>query len=267
MSRELAVILAAHGAGDGSRANALVRRLARRVSARARLPVVVAFKLGRPGYADALAGTDARRVVVIPVMTSNGHFARWVVPRRFAEGRCLVCAPVGTSAAVIAALAARTARTVAREALEPAATTVVVVGHGTRRCGTSGDAARALARAIGDRVPGIGLRAAFLDQEPRLETVAPTINTPSVVVVPFLLGGGRHASTDITERLGLEDRPGSESVRAHEQGGRRYVLEPPLLEAPALLEAIVACIDARRRRAPVPSGARRPVNAGAGAPA
>lgn len=254
MSSSIAVILAAHGAGDDSAANAAIRRLAMDAALATGLPIMPAFNLGRPRYEDALAAIDARHIIVVPLMTSAGYFAGEVVPRRFRQTRCIVAEPVGIRPDLVSALAARTARTAAAASFAPVMTTVIVVGHGTERCSTSGEAAGALALAIAELVPGITARAAFLDQEPLLEDAARMIETANVIIVPLLVGGGHHASIDIAARLGINaDQP----LGVHERAGRRYVFEPPLIDRPELLDAVVACINAQVRRIPIRLGTRR----------
>ncbi len=241
-----AVVLAAHGCGDESNANRRVREIAAQVSARTGLETVAGFNLGTPGWAEAIDGLEAQRVVVVPLMTSDGFFVREVLPERCrgassAGSRELVFAgPVGMREVVVGAVVERVARTVGELGVDAARATVLVVGHGTRRNPASGDSTRELASRIGARLGGADARAVFLDQDPLLEDVGPTLGAGDVVVVAYLLGGGDHAEVDITERLGLEvDGP---PPRVVEEGVRRFIFEPPLLEDPSLADAIVEAV-------------------------
>ena len=92
--------------------------------------------------------------------------------------------------------------------------------------------------------PAADVRAVFLDQEPLLEDVPPTLARPAVVVIPYLFGGGDHARVDVPERLGLPLDPDDagrdeDGVRVASIDGRRFVIDRPFGESPAVLDLIV----------------------------
>ena len=203
---DLDVILAAHGAGNGSRANELVNACARRLEASLTgVRVTAAFHHGAPSFADALLSADRARRLVVPLLASDGYYAarmRREVERAAVTGTApIMLAPVGTQRAFVRALAHRVARHIVEHGLAPARTIAVVVGHGTLRHPGSGRAARSLAQAI-TRVSGVTAHAAYLDESPLLEDVIRRVPLDaSLVVVPLLVGGGDHAENDVPARV------------------------------------------------------------------
>jgi sirohydrochlorin cobaltochelatase len=249
MSRQ-ALILAAHGSGDGSAANAHLRRMAARLAESARFGhVSAAFHLGSPGYADALEGADADLVTVVPVMTSEGWYARTVLPRELARSRRYAAVdvrltpPVGTHAR-IPDLAARHIRAeVNRLRLDPRTVTLVLVGHGTTRDPWSRVATERLRDALRGRCVARRVEAAFLDEAPRVEDAAGSTRHGAVLFVPFLIGGGEHAIRDLPERAGIPrvqgcGREGALRREAAEAREQVIACTTPLGLSPGLLEII-----------------------------
>lgn len=212
-----ALILAAHGSGDGSRANRLVLELAEQLGDSDHFhEVMAAFNLGKPGFAEVLNDIRSDRVVFVPVMTSDGYFRDTVLPReltknhRSSEVEIHVTPSVGTHDGVVEILARRAEDAMNRFDLNPAHTAVIVVGHGTERHRRSRLATtiwRDVLRrkSIFDRV-----EAAFLDEAPRIEELPGMLTQRNLVAIPFLIGGGHHVLRDIPERLGL--RPTTDAV-------------------------------------------------------
>ena len=261
MNTDFAIILAAHGNHDDSNANQRVRALADTIAARTSLSVIPAFNLGTPSFADTIDATPARRVLVIPLMTSDGYFVRTVLPRRCAEARTAaskvitIAPPIGARVEIVDAIVEEAHRTMEEFGAAPASSTILVVGHGTRRSSTSGSATESLASRLGDRTGVADACAVFLDADPLLEEVAPTLSARHIIVVPFLLGGGDHAEKDIPNRLGLHP-DGDSPPRAVYQDRRRFIFEPALLDRSALAAAILATIR-EHMRPPIRLATRR----------
>lgn len=260
MSLDLAIILAAHGSHDDSSANRRLRALASALDAGSAHPVTPAFNLGTPSFAGAIDATNAQRILVIPVMTSDGHFVRTVVPRRCAEARTApskqitIAPPIGARPEIADSIVRHVSNTIREFNADPAGTTILVVGHGTRRSSTSGSATEALAARIARDTGITDTRAAFLDADPLVEEIVPTLGARDVIVVPFLLGGGEHAERDIPARIGLH-ADGS-TPRAIYQDRRRFIFETPLLDQPALADAILETIR-EHARPPIRLATRR----------
>ena len=252
-----AVVLAAHGSRRDPSANALVRRLAEAVRAR-RLwdEVAVAFHQGEPGFDGVLDELAADEVTVVPVMTSAGHYCDVVLPqalernRRYADVRLRTTPPVGAHPGLAALVARRVSELLRSYALERAETTLLLVGHGTRRHPASRDTTLALAETLRRRRVAGTVATGFIDDEPPLAEVFSETRTRSVVVLPFLIGGGAHAVEDIPGLLGLPPA----AVPALTRVGQRLVV---LDEAVGSLAGIVDLIVDLARRHPPPTGGLR----------
>ncbi|MEM1177099.1 MAG: CbiX/SirB N-terminal domain-containing protein [Acidobacteriota bacterium] len=223
-------VLAAHGAGDGSPANAAVESLAEEVGRRLLLDHVgTAFHKGTPAFQHVPA-----RAIVLPLLTSRGFFYGRLL-RSLGDGPVLL-PPLGEDPRlgdlVEAELISRLDSTPHNDVA------VVVVGHGTRRHRDSGLTTGSLAERLRRRLPGAIVTRAFLDQEPNLGTVATRVAAlrRTVVTVPFLLGYASHAKDDVDRAL-----------RA--SGAERRIDLPPLLDLPGLTDLLVAVLggsDLRR---------------------
>ena len=101
LGHAMSVILAAHGAGDGSEANRGLLELAGIL--RARRPGVrfgCTFWKGTPSFEDAARGSRGQGPVVVPVMASGGYYARRRLPEEWAKGdpsgSFVITPPIGT---------------------------------------------------------------------------------------------------------------------------------------------------------------------------
>lgn len=266
-----AILLAAHGAGDGSPTNDLIRDLARRIRALHLFDsVTCAFHLGRPPFDTALDDIIADRVIVVPVMTADGYFCGDMLPRglvanaRIEEVDLTLTPPVGVHPAIVGIVLRRAENILSRFDLDPAETVLIVVGHGTRRIRQSIESTHTLRDAIRRHVqeqqqseirPGVpglspiriaAVEAAFLDAEPGVEFIPETIPRRNLIVIPFLIGGGRHATHDLPVRLGLEPFPPGASCVTGRRGDRFIACTDPIGADPALLDIILDLAAAGR---------------------
>jgi sirohydrochlorin cobaltochelatase len=265
-----ALILAAHGAGNGSAANRRLSALAQQLAVTTGFDeVAAAFHLGAPTYAEAVDELSATHVVVVPMMTSDGYYRRAVLPRglslsrRRDRVRVAITPALGTHPALPGLLARRVRDTLRDLVLEPRETAVVVVGHGAVRHPRSRAATVALCDALRVRSRCARVEAAFLSDAPRVEDVPRRVASPNLVAIPFLIGGGYHASVDIRQRLEVGPAATAAPDRASEcpapqahPTGRRIVLVDPLGDDPEVGELVadlaargLAALLARYRRA------------------
>jgi hydroxymethylbilane synthase len=206
------VVLAAHGAGDDSPANQQVRALAESVASAITRShgspgedarVGVAFRLGTPTFHDAFAQTPTAPLRVVPLMTSDGYFSRDVLQGALAHARphapATLAPPIGLDPRVRDLLVRPARQRLTHTSAEHAA--VLVVAHGTTRSLSSASSAFALAGDVRAALPEVLVRTAFLDQSPSIEAVAARLTARSLLVVPFLIGGGSHALADVPQRV------------------------------------------------------------------
>ena len=75
------VILAAHGAGDGSEANRGLLELAHTLGAlRPDVTFECAFWKGTPSFERSARRLRGQHPVVVPIMTSDGYYANFLIP-------------------------------------------------------------------------------------------------------------------------------------------------------------------------------------------
>jgi uroporphyrin-III C-methyltransferase len=254
-----ALVLAAHGSRRDPAANALVRRLAESIRGRRLFDeVAVAFHQGEPGFDAVLDELAADEVTVVPFLTSAGHYSDVVLPealtrnRRFAEVRLRQTPPVGTHAGVAPLVARRVTELLREQRAARDTVGLVVVGHGTARHPQSRVATEQLADVLRRRrVAGVTL-AAFIDDDPPLDEVVARIRFPTVLVVPFLIGGGAHTLEDIPRLVGL---PEGADPRRGLVGEQLFLIDEAVGTYPGLEEIVV---DLARRHTPPPAPKFRP---------
>ena len=255
-----ALVLAAHGSRRDPSANAVIRCLAEAVRGRRIFDeVAVAFHLGEPGYDAVLDELRSDEVTVVPVMTAAGHYGEVVLPealarsRRFADVRLRITPPVGAHPGLAALVARRVTELLADHRLERGATSILLAGHGTRRHPASRGTTLELAETLRRRRAAGEVMAGFLDDDPSLAEAFASASLGTVVVLPFLVGGGAHALEDIPAALGI---PAGDVPRlATGPGGRTVLLDAAVGTLPGIVELIV---DLARRHPPPPPPRVRP---------
>ena len=209
-STRTGLILAAHGSHIDSATNALVQTHARRIEhAKHFDEVVVAFNHGSPTYAEVLDQITATDLTVVPMMTSSGYFAEVELPRglalnrRYSEVRIRQTPPVGVHPRMAELVLARLKDLSREHRLAPRHTEVLIVGHGTRKHPGSRGATEQLAANLRATSTFAGVVEAFLEEEPSIAEAYAGLNCENLIVVPFLIGMGQHAGSDIPGQLGL----------------------------------------------------------------
>ncbi|MDB6077803.1 MAG: cobalamin biosynthesis protein CbiX [Akkermansiaceae bacterium] len=169
-----------------------------------------------PSMREAAYMIEAEEVYVVPDFISEGYFTQEVIPRELElngpsteRGGKLwhYTLPVGVHPSMTGLLLQR-AQEVA-PGVDPAATTLIVVGHGTGLNQNS-------TKAIKDQVElikqsGAGYAAVldcYMEEQPFLAGWDQMAPTPNVVVVPFFIADGLHSYQDIPVLLGIESEVG-----------------------------------------------------------
>jgi sirohydrochlorin cobaltochelatase len=222
MNRSL--VLAAHGSMAANNSNAPLFELARQIEKLNRFSVVTpAFLNGDPLMTDVLKQLPVGDVVVVPVMTSEGYYLR-KLPEKFAENpnhsdfQLTITRVVGVHETIPSLVANRITWMLRQQQLPPGDTTVVVVGHGTRKNKNSGrstieltakvaNQVRSLMDTENDSLSGLKFKVCFLDQDPSIQRAARSIKTKNTLVIPFLISRGPHSTEDVPEAFGLPTGP------------------------------------------------------------
>lgn len=205
-----ALVLAAHGSRVDPEANAMLGAWAARVATLGLFDQVTpAFHQGTPTFATVLDDLSAEEVVVVPVMTSAGYYCDEVLPRelrknaRFDELRVRRTPPVGTHSRMPTLVGSRATHLASEFGMRRDRATLALVGHGTARNPRSRLATERLAVALGGGGEWSQVLTAYLDEDPGVESILPRATRADIVVIPFLIGAGPHATMDIPERLGV----------------------------------------------------------------
>ena len=211
---QCSLVLGAHGSLAAPDSNQPLYDLATSISDKEVFTAVTpAFLNGDPLMTDFLQHLPKGDVVIVPAMTSVGYYLQSVIPKRIAENpdhadyRIFISPVVGMHQKIASLAAARIERTMAADSMTADDTTVVLIGHGTRRNANSCKSTYALLDQMKQLRPDLKFEIAFLDQDPEAEAVAQKIDTPHTVIIPFLISRGPHTTVDIPEAFGLEAGP------------------------------------------------------------
>ncbi len=248
---DAALLLFGHGTSDGG-GSAIADALAAEIRIAGVFgAVATAFALQPPSPAEALARLEQRRVVVVPLLATEGGVATMVLPRLLGEAddtaRLTVLPPIGLDAEVQGIAADIADRAIAEAGLDPADVAVLVAGHGSTRRNASERATGALVaslEALG-RYGEVG--AVYLEQPPLASDWRSVTGRRDVVVVPLFVSGGRHEESDLPDLVRSKSTPVDGTPMAD---GRRLWLTPAIGRHPAMAGLIL-----RRATAALGSGA------------
>lgn len=215
--------------------------------------VATCFWMQRPSFREVLELVRSRVIYVVPNFISEGYFTRTVIPREMGlEGRLTVrgertikyCEPAGKHP-LMTELLMKEAGSVAPD-VERAATSLIIVGHGTGRDPNSAAAARFQAARISS-TGGYGeVISAYMEEPPLIAAWDKHTSKTNVVVVPFFLSDGLHSYQDIPVLLGIRSTPGKAASQSdvfrhnpHELRGRRLYYGAAIGTEPGFAEIIL----------------------------
>jgi len=240
------LLIAAHGSHTEPEVNEQIRRLAARLAEmRVFDEVCCGFHQGEPGFAAAVDGMRCHRLVVVPLMTSNGYYARTVLPhalaaaKRAPEVTIRQTAAVGGHPCIPGLVCDRVGALVTQFSLDPSRTAAVIVGHGTPRHRQSRDTTLRCVEAVATGGCVDAAFPAFLDDEPGIEAVASSLRHPATILIPFLVGRGLHGAVDIAERFGMVVDQSAQPPVLQRTGDRRVVLDLPVGCWPGMFDLVV----------------------------
>lgn len=255
-----ALVLAAHGSATDSSVHQVVDGYVDRLAGLPQFAEVsAAFHLGEPSFASVLDQLHAQRVIVVPLMTSRGYFSDVVLPRELARNRrwhevdLATTDPVGTHRDMASIVLARVGDCIKRQGFDDDRTSVIIVGHGTPRHADSSESTLLLAGTLRARHSAWDISAAFLDGAPTIEDALNNARRENVVVEPFLIADGLHASRDIPRRLGMVALDDKSPPITQRVGARTVVCDSAVGSDPGILDLItdlaVRFVERPRERA------------------
>ena len=203
--------------------------------------VVCAFWKEEPSFRQVLDMIESPEVYIVPNFISEGYFTQKIIPRELGlhgpltqlppqpglPARTLkYCEPVGNHSGMTELLLHR-AREVA-PGIDPAAASLVIVGHGTSLNENSGVAVKAQVARIQARGEYAEVLGMFMEEDPFVTDWQKHTTARDVIVVPFFVSDGLHSYQDIPVLLGIESEPGAAASSAavfrrnpYPIGGRR----------------------------------------------
>lgn len=243
---ECSLVLAAHGSVAAPDSNQPLFDLANRIEGDEFFSKVTpAFLHGEPNLTNVYSQLPPGDVVMVPVMTSSGYYLNSVIPGKLAENegvenyRTFTSGVLGMHPAIPDLILNRIDAVMSLFQMTESDTTVVIVGHGTRRNSKSGQSTLDLVGQLRACLPNLACEVAFLDQDPEAQVVAKAVKTPHTLVVPFLISRGPHTTVDIPEAFGL---PGGPDVRFPinvNRDGRLCVCDLPVGMYPEMSELVL----------------------------
>jgi len=225
-----ALVLIAHGSTVNEQSSAPTRLLVEELRARNLFAeVACAFNLEQPKIEDLPRLVSAKRIFIVPVTISQGHFTEETIPFRLTlctkgqcdcpEGECnyprekevggkqlIYCQPIGTHVSMTGVLLARARDIVANHPFpkepKPSETALFIVGHGTKKNANSRKAIEAQVELIRQRGEYTDVRSAFMEESPFIADCYTATEAKHIVIVPFFIADGLHTVEDIPVLLG-----------------------------------------------------------------
>jgi len=170
-----------------------------------------------PSMREAFYLIDSPEIYVVPDFISEGYFTQDVIPRELGltgpttevRGKTFhYCLPVGVHPSMTG-LILRRAKEVAPD-VDPAATTLIITGHGT---GLNQNSTKAIRDQVDQIIASDAGYAAVLDaymeEQPFIAEWDKLSQTPNVVIVPFFISDGLHSYQDIPVLIGIENEVGA----------------------------------------------------------
>lgn len=226
------LLLFAHGTSDGT-GGAVAASVVEAIRARGVFAAVgLSFALQPPSPAEALAALPGERVVVAPLLATDGGIATVTLPRLLAAAarpeRLVTLPPVGLDPEIPGLAADLVGAALREAALAPESAAVLVAAHGSTRRANSRRSTAALAAALAESGAYGEVAAAFLEEPPFLSDWPGLVNRRDVVVLPYFLSGGHHEEEDVPDQLA--------SAAATD---RRLWITPTIGRHPAIPDIIV----------------------------
>ena len=180
--------------------------------------VHAAFWKQEPQIKSVLAGISAKRVFIVPLFISEGHFSTEIIPQELGfhfpdnlklknqNSELHYCRPVGSHASMTKVILSRAAGVVKQfpfpRAPKPAETTLFIAGHGTERNANSRKAIERQVELIREQILYADVHAVFMEEDPRIGDWHLLAATEHLVFVPFFISDGLHIVEDIPVLLG-----------------------------------------------------------------
>ncbi len=159
---------------------------------------------GTPRIETVAASLGDSPIVVVPLFMAQG-VTYGALEARLSNLRCrdriVLCPELGGHPDLARRLAAHAGREAANLGWEPMETSLVLIGHGSRRNAASRNAIERLAEEIRIRALFADASVGFLEEAPRVAEAVRTSRARRVLAVGCFTESGRHATQDVPASL------------------------------------------------------------------
>jgi sirohydrochlorin cobaltochelatase len=250
--KDAALLLVGHGSSRLATSREATDRLAEAIGRRGLFAEVEACFWKEAPFVS-LDLVKAKTVYVVPNFAGEGVFTRQLIPQKLGitgtlstvDGRRLIYTePVGCHPHLPELLRVRAEDLCRRDTIDRQTAGLLIVGHGSRQPGGVSATPEAVAAAVrGQGVFG-QVATAYLEQAPFVGDWPRLIDADHVIVAPWLISRGMHASEDLTHHFGLSP-PESGPASAH---GRTVWLLDAIGSDEEVVEMILDHIGHAERR-------------------
>lgn len=213
---DAALLLVGHGSSRIATSRQVTDRLAEALGRRGLFAEVAAcFWKEAPFLSLDLVASPT--VFIVPNFAGEGIFTRELIPERLGltgthshrDGRHLIYTrPVGCHPRLPDLLRRRAVGLCHHDGLAPEKTSLLIVGHGSRRPGTVSETPEIVAAALRATATFADVATAYLEQDPAASLWRDLVSAPDILVAPWLISEGMHASADLPGLFGLSTPTG-----------------------------------------------------------
>ena len=258
----IAVVLAAHGSPAPSTHGNPTMDLQKRLS---KLDIFSSVTCGfleqEPKIDAALNDTSQPEVYIVPLMTCKGYISGTKLPRaldltgavteRIGPGgrqKIHLTEPLGVNEGVPAVIAKMLLTAMERVNVSPENASAIIVGHGSMQSRASFEQTSLIADIINNNELNLTVKAAFLEERPRIGDWRNISPTNDVFIFPIMISDGSHGRRDIPKEIGIEpdikfdDAVSSGVAGPYEIDGRNVYMLAPLGETAEMEELVISTV-------------------------
>lgn len=243
----VALILAGHGSQISPRTAGIVWHYADTLRKQGIAEeITVTFWKEQPEFSQVLKTVTSDTIVVVPIFTSSGYFARQVIPSEMGldgavthKDGCTIylTRTIGEHPTITDITRKRINNVIENENFSPEDSVIAIIGHGTKRSKTTKLTIQSQVEILREDIDGQILEA-YLDDEPNIPSIFERTDKKNIIAVPFFLAMGSHVSIDVPDAFGIKfgDYPANVQKRT-------LFYTPPIGTDDAMIQVIIDLIQ------------------------
>jgi sirohydrochlorin cobaltochelatase len=214
--KDAALLLVGHGSSRLVTSRQATDRLVAAIGRRNLFAEIKACYWKEPPFLS-LDLVKAQTVYVVPNFAGEGAFTKRLIPEKLGitgtlsnlgTRRLIYTEPVGCHPRLPELLRLRAEELCRKNAISPEATGLLIIGHGSRQPGGVSATPEAVAETLRGMNRFAGVATAYLEQAPFVADWPQLIDSHHVIVAPWLISEGMHASEDLPPHFGLDTPTG-----------------------------------------------------------